>query len=151
MALKITDPLALLLRNFVSRTTKEMKAILANKGKRNTNIFHIMTYFKVTTKGNNFSVETKLPDYAIYVDKGRRPGKRPPLRAIVQWMKEKKINKPIGFAYYVQKKIGEEGIPATNFTRPMKDLNALIVEMKKEFSKIVLEEVKEIKNNFKAK
>ena len=55
-------------------------------------------------------------DYIYYVEQGRKPGKRPPRKAIEQWITDKgiipdKISKQ-SLAYLIAKKIGEEGTTA---------------------------------------
>lgn len=52
-------------------------------------------------------------DYIYYLEKGRKPGKRPPRSAIRQWIDDKGIT-PDGIskdslAFLIQRKIGEEG------------------------------------------
>lgn len=59
------------------------------------------------------TVQFFLEDYAVYVDKGRRPGKQPPLENIRQWCRIKGI--PESAAYPIAKKIGRDGIRPTNF------------------------------------
>lgn len=55
-------------------------------------------------------------DYIYYIEKGRKPGKRPPTKAIEQWITDKglilrNISKK-SLAYLIAKKIGEEGTTA---------------------------------------
>ena len=52
-------------------------------------------------------------DYIYYLEKGRKPGKRPPAKAIEQWITDKGlilegISKK-SLAYLIARKIGEEG------------------------------------------
>jgi len=52
-------------------------------------------------------------DYIYYLEKGRKPGKRPPSKAIEQWITDKGlildgISKK-SLAYLIARKIGEEG------------------------------------------
>lgn len=51
-------------------------------------------------------------DYIYYLEKGRKPGKKPPRKVIEQWIKDKGIIstlKTSSLAYLIQRKIGEEG------------------------------------------
>jgi hypothetical protein len=66
------------------------------------------------------SVEVFMPNYAIYVEKGRKPGvKAPPVRVIVDWIKRKKIPLRGGrinaVAYAIARSIGRWGIKAKPF------------------------------------
>jgi len=131
-----------LVKQFSYQATREMKNILRKKGKGNSNIINILQYFSVKSVGGNIQIESRLPSYAYWVDQGRKPGKQPPLRVIVEWCKRKKIDTRLAFP--IAKKIGEEGLPATNFTAPMKDLNGLIKLMQEEFGKIVINEINSI-------
>lgn len=66
------------------------------------------------------SVEVFMPNYAIYVDKGRKAGtKAPPVRVIIEWIKKKKIPLRGGrinaVAYAIARSIGRWGIKAKPF------------------------------------
>lgn len=43
------------------------------------------------TTGDDFALVVEMPDYYFYVDKGRRPGRFPPLAAIDKWTIQKRI------------------------------------------------------------
>lgn len=66
-----------------------------------------------TTEDGKSLLEFHMADYGKYVDKGRRPGKQPPLSKIRAWCKLKGI--PTEAAYPIARKIGRFGIPPTNF------------------------------------
>lgn len=54
-------------------------------------------------------------DYIYYLEKGRKNGKRPPRKAIEQWIKDKGIISQLklsSLAYLIQRKIGEQGTTA---------------------------------------
>lgn len=141
-------PLENILLKFVSKTQKEMKQILQKNNKGYTRIAKQTSYFKVKITDKSISLTTTLPDYAIYVDKGRKPGKMPPLKAIAEWSKRKRINPKYNYA--IAKKIGKEGIPPTNFLKPIKNLRVLIQEMNKEYGKIINNEINiDLKKYFK--
>ena len=66
------------------------------------------------------TVEVFMPNYAIYVEKGRKPGvKAPPVYVIVAWIKKKKIPLRGGrinaVAYAIARSIGRWGIKAKPF------------------------------------
>lgn len=54
-----------------------------------------------------------MADYGIYVDKGRKPGKMPPVSKIREWCKVKGI--PEKAAFPIARNIGRFGIAPTNF------------------------------------
>lgn len=75
----------------------------------------------VEVDGTTLSVSFNLEDYWKYVEYGRRPGKRPPMDAIRNWIKVKPIvPDPINgkipttnqLAFLISRKIGMEGTPA---------------------------------------
>lgn len=75
----------------------------------------------VDVDGTTLSVSFNLEDYWKYVEYGRRPGKRPPIDAIEQWVKVKPIiPDPINgrvpttkqLAFLISRKIGMEGTKA---------------------------------------
>ena len=63
-------------------------------------------------------------DYAEFVDKGRSPGRMPPVRSIERWIKVKGIGdstKRKGMAFAIARKIGRFGIKPTPFIKPVLD------------------------------
>lgn len=96
-------------------TVELMKAILRDKGKGDSRIIkRIRPKVVDTIKGLNLEIE--MPDYWVFLDKGRRPGKQPPLSVIKKWCSRKGI--PKGAAFPIAKKIGKFGLKPTNFTMP---------------------------------
>lgn len=83
-----------------------------------------VAYEVEVTPNGEVSISFKLPEYARFVDKGRRPGKMPPVSAIKSWVSEKGI--PIEAAWPIAKHIGKYGIPARPldkyFTKPLPKL-----------------------------
>ena len=76
-----------------------------------------------TTQG---SVSIYLPDHYEFIDEGRRPGKRPPVRAIIDWIREDRIIIPSGmkinqFAFLVARSIGRRGIKPRPFADVLAD------------------------------
>jgi len=130
-----------LLKSFVGRTSKEMRDILKQKGKGKSRLARMNPkyFLSLEKKKDNLKVISRLPDYAIWVDKGRRPGKQPPLKVIVEWCK--KYKKDPKAAYAIARNVGKKGLPATHFTNPMVNLNDLITKMKQEFKKATIEHV----------
>lgn len=56
----------------------------------------------------------KYPQYGVYVDKGRKPGKYPPPDPIKKWCTLKQI--PQSAVFPIMKHIFQFGIPAVHFT-----------------------------------
>jgi len=77
----------------------------------------------------SITIDPPANEYSYYVDKGRKPGKMPPVENIQKWCKLKGI--PEGAAFAIAKNIGKFGIPPTNFytisvTRRAKQLEKLL-------------------------
>ena len=53
------------------------------------------------------SIRIQAPGYTVYMNKGRRAGKRPPMDAIKSWLKEKGMAESLYWA--VSTKIAREG------------------------------------------
>tara|TARA_R100001443_G_scaffold13007_1_gene22900 strand:- start:2803 stop:3360 length:558 start_codon:yes stop_codon:yes gene_type:complete len=86
--------------------------------------------FDRTAPSFNFGASGKAGKYAQYVEHGRGPGKQPPLRSILNWIKIKPLRPrdltsgkfikktPAtleSMAYLIARKIGRYGTEATNF------------------------------------
>lgn len=113
----------------------------------------------VEVNGTTLSVSFILEDYWKYVEYGRRPGKRPPIDAIEQWIKVKPIiPDPINgripstkqLAFLISRKIGMEG---TKAQRPLESavysdsMEMLIAQLKNE----IVGQLKEELGNFMEK
>ena len=131
------------INKWAKKTESTMKAMLTKNGKKNSDIYNKLKII-VTTKENSLTIETNLPDYAIFVDKGRRPGKQPPIKNIIAWCKSKGIPKTAAFP--IARKIGERGLKGTNFLSPLRKLETLIADLKKNSENFVVKDInKEIK------
>lgn len=105
---------------------------------------------------NGYELDILMEDYGQYVDKGRKPGKMPPLEPIKEWTKLKGL--PTGLAFPIARKIGMFGIPPTNFiekalSRSRGKFTEIVSRAAKEdFTKEVTKEIEiELKNNNKKK
>lgn len=79
----------------------------------------------ITETDNSIKIETQLPDYAIFVEKGRRPGKMPPDAPIRDWVKKHNISEDAVFP--IRRKIGKEGIEPRPFaSEPLRRMVELI-------------------------
>lgn len=97
---------------------------------------------KFVTEVNQTSVIGTLyaEDYWVFVNEGRKAGKRPPISAIEKWIKEKPIQlndiSETSLAFLIARKIGKEGTKGTKvFTNNTTVvLNNLQKELPKELS-----------------
>lgn len=99
---------------------------------------------------NNFTeLVLTMDDYAIFIDKGRKSGKRPPLKALEPWMKRKGI--PDEKKWIIAKNIGEDGIEGVPFLKiwstEVKGLTSLLETETSKDLEILLDDI--IKNNNK--
>jgi len=142
--MEITDVLLQVVTKWSKDTENKMKKILSRTGKGNSNIFRQL-HLILNIKEGKIQITTKLPDYYIFVDKGRRPGKQPPLKTIQDWCKSKNIPKKAAFP--IARKIGERGIKPTNFMDPMYQFQQLISDLKLQTVQFIQEDIKSnIKN-----
>ena len=127
----------------------EMKAILERKGKGDSRLIHSIKY-SVKKNAKGYELNIIMPDYAVFVDKGRKPGKQPPLEAIKKWTKRKGI--PEMAAFPIARNIGKFGIKPLNFTVPLRS-RLYLLEM--EIDKMVNFEIERIfteaEKSYKAK
>lgn len=82
-------------------------------------------YYETSTAEGKALIKLSANDYLRFVDKGRAPGKFPPLKAISRWASIRGISQRAVFP--IAKKIAEKGIPATNV------VNKTIDEVKTSF------------------
>lgn len=121
-----------------TKTESDMKSILSSKGKGNSRIIKLIN-ININTKDN--SATLNLPNYSQYVNKGRLPGKQPPLKNIVEWCVRKSIDKKAAFP--IARKIGLKGLPATNFLNPWYKFSEMF---KENSSKITAEFIQKIRD-----
>lgn len=106
-------------REFIEELKKELKLL----GKSASgNLINSLNY-KVTQVNDSFYIEIIAADYLKFVDKGRKPGKMPPIKAIKPWVemkgikiigKNQKVLTSESAAYLIARSIGEDGIKPTN-------------------------------------
>lgn len=133
-----------MLEQLSARVSQEMKQNLINAGKGSSRLINQLK-LTVNKSSNGLVIKTDLPEYAIFVDAGRKPGKQPPLQSILDWCRRKGI--PEGAAFPIARKIGREGIKPTNFMDPLRKMSEIIVEK----SGVIVAEyiISQIKKTFK--
>lgn len=130
------------LKKLALATKRDMLRILRNNGKSNSRIYKLVNFGIVVKKnGQGYSITTGLPSYTIYLDKGRKPGKQPPMKNILEWCKRKGINKK--WAFPIARKIGRMGLPGTGFLDPLRNFRSTIPELKEAFKKDIKEKISE--------
>ncbi len=94
------------------------------------------------------SISIFASEYWYVVNYGRKPGKKmPPIRPIMEWMKVRGIetykkNKKKGnrtLAWVIAKKIGDEGIPGTNFF--WETINSIVPLITKDIEQSYLKDI----------
>ena len=99
---------------------------------------------KISQSGSIITIETQFPDYAGYIEYGRRPGKQPPVSSLVEWCRQHSME---GKEYVLARKIGREGIKPRPFTEPLQRMIHLLQPTIKEVE--TKEITKEIMNDVK--
>jgi hypothetical protein len=82
-----------------------------------------------TAFGTKYTIVLKAEDYLQYVDRGRRPGKFPPVDAIAKWVRLKGISPKA--IYPIGKKIKEKGIKPTNVIQKSLDKTLQGIQFRK--------------------
>lgn len=87
--------------------------------------------YEVTRGDFTYTIYVKMKDYWYYVENGRKAGKRPPIKNILDWIKikpvlprpnaEGKLPTPQQLAFLIARKIGEEGTEGTQDLRKATD------------------------------
>jgi hypothetical protein len=90
---------------------------LNNQGKNATGTLAKSVKFSMAKTGGLISVDFKAKDYWKWVDKGRKPGKNPPVKPLIRWAKSKlglsgEDAKQAAFA--ISRFIGKNGTKGTN-------------------------------------
>lgn len=116
------------------QTTESMQRILSGSLIKPINRSGIISKLglKVNYTSDHVIIETQFPDYAAYVDNGRRPGKRPPVQSLLSWCnshlgspktkedaKRSREQRVKNFAFLLARKIGRKGIVGKHFTTPL--------------------------------
>lgn len=137
--MELNKSLLKVITKWAKKTETEMKKILSKNKKGSSRIYKQLKLV-VKEKDSQITISSNLPSYSIFVDKGRKPGKQPPLKSIEAWCKSKNIDKSA--AYPIARKIGKTGIKPTNFMDPFRKFETLIKELKLETVNFIKEEIK---------
>ena len=100
--------------------------------------------------GKKVELQIWMADHWKFVDRGRKPGKRPPMQPIQEWIARKGIplkgkgakkNQARTLAFLIARKIGLRGTKGTNFVRETIN-SSFKSRMKKEVSTALGKEIK---------
>lgn len=101
------------LEAFGEETVESMRNILISNGKDASGELIRSLSYQITYEESDIDIEFSMVDYGQFVDKGRKPGKQPPISSISKWLAIKGI--PQKFAFPIARKIGLKGIEPTPF------------------------------------
>lgn len=101
------------LEAFGKDTVDTMRNILILNGKDVSGELIRSLSYQITYDETDIDIEFSMVDYGQFVDKGRKPGKQPPISSISKWLAIKGI--PQRFAFPIARKIGLKGIAPTPF------------------------------------
>lgn len=105
--------IGVLLEDIGSRVILKMEEKLKSQGLSDSNFINDIDYF-VDITGDEYELVINMPSYAIYIEKGRKPGSRmPPEKVLLPWMERKGISRELEFP--IRKKIGIRGIKPRPF------------------------------------
>lgn len=130
---------------------QEYKKQLIADGKKATGNLVNTAKSYVSWNGTVLSVSIDLPDYWIYTENGRKPGKFPPLDKIKQWIKVKpilpraskngKLPSDESLAYLIGRKIATKGIKGSHSLAKTIDSFKLVQKVTSELSRLIGDEL----------
>jgi hypothetical protein len=102
-----------------------LKTILLRNGKVASGDLINSISYQVVQESNGFILRILANDTFTYVDEGRRPGRMPPVKPIVSWIKEKKIKfgnlSDNSMGFIIARSIGEKGIKPMRLKKQLLD------------------------------
>lgn len=102
-----------------NKATKGMNALLTKRliPPVNPNGIISKTGISVTKEDAILTISTNFPNYAYFVENGRKAGRKPPIEPIRKWCNLH--NLPKGVEWHLQAKIGKEGTKGKHFLLPL--------------------------------
>ena len=137
----MSERLAEILEKYKDTIVAQLKNRIASDGKIATG--DLQKSISGIIEGNSISIYAS--EYWYVVNYGRKPGsKMPPIRPILEWMKIKGITesttkKTKSLAWVIAKKIGDEGIPGTNFF--WETINSIVPLITKDIEESYLKDI----------
>lgn len=116
---------------------EQLRELLIQEGKEASGTLVNSVRTAIRTDGQKAVIEIYAEDYIRFVDKGRQPGRFPPISSIRSWVALKGISEEAVFP--IARKIAEQGIPATPVINPTleKVLNKFRPKYEKELESIL--------------
>ena len=111
------------LNRYGQRVIDLYRSNLINSGHNATGKLSSTASFTVEVEDQDISVTIHLEDYYRYIEEGRRPGRFPPVDAILGWIQAKhimpreingKLPTEMQLAFLIGRKIAEQGIDGTH-------------------------------------
>lgn len=137
----MSERLAEILEKYKDTIVAQLKNRIASDGKIATG--DLQKSISGIVEGQSISIFAS--EYWYVVNYGRKPGsKMPPIRPILEWMKIKGITesttkKTKSLAWVIAKKIGDEGIPGTNFF--WETINSIVPLITKDIEESYLKDI----------
>ena len=118
------------------KATKGMNSILQNNLIKPINPNGIIngTNISVTKTASIITIETHFPDYAYFVEYGRKAGKKPPIKPIRDWCNLH--NLPQGVEWHIQAQIGKRGTTGTHFLEPLRRMLEMVQKTMQQVSRV---------------
>jgi len=108
-----------ILEQAANNITDDMKEIIKLNGSMASGALYNTIRANVIESDDTYKITISYPFYGKYVDEGRKAGKMPPIKDILEWTRIKGIPKEAAFP--IAKSIGEKGYKGINFTRAIYD------------------------------
>jgi len=139
----------LVLESYGEQTLNTMRNVLISSKKDATGTLIQSLGYTIDYNGDSLDIEFSMVDYGQFVDKGRRPGKQPPISAISNWARIKGISQ--NAVYPIARKIGRIGIAPTPFFGT--SIEAGKEQLLKDLERAMTQDIdtwlqKQIQNNF---
>ena len=137
----MSERLAEILEKYKDTIVAQLKNRISSDGKIATG--DLQKSISGIVEGQSISIFAS--EYWYVVNYGRKPGsKMPPIRPILEWMKVKGITesttkKTKSLAWVIAKKIGDEGIPGTNFF--WETINSIVPLITKDIEESYLKDI----------
>lgn len=128
------DNLKAALRKLGQQYITELAQLLRQRGKDVTGNLISSLNFDVIDNGEQIELDIHSDSYLEEVDQGRRPGKAPPVKAILPWVKKKNLKfgkTDEETAFIIARKIGRFGTKGVNVVSEAqnKTLDAMTQEL----------------------
>ena len=117
-------------QQLAKKATEGMRRLLAKSlyAPINQNGIYNKTNLDVVGNGKQITITSNFPDYAYWVEHGRRPGKQPPAANLKDWCQRHLRGYKPGMEFAVARHIGKYGTKGKHFMTP---LNRMVEMLRK--------------------